>query len=181
MPLIIKNKQEVFKGKFLKIWATLFLDKEGKEHTWEWIEKKDVVIILPITPDNKVVLIKNYRVPLEKYVVETPAGLLDKDGENPEDAARRELLEETGYTVTKIVALPATPYASGMANMLIHCFIGTGATKISDKHGDASEDISVIEVPSTELVNYYLNNPHELFDIRILALYQVALAKGLIT
>lgn len=180
MTLTIKSKQEIFKGKFLKVWSTIFLDKEGKERIWEWVEKKDAAIVLPITKDNKIVLIKNFRVPLEKYVIEAPAGLLDNQNENNEEAVRRELLEETGYTAEKFIALPPSPYAAGTSNNLSYFFIATGATKIADIQGDITEDISVLEIPANELVNYYLNNPKQLFNTRILALYQIALAKGLI-
>ena len=180
MPLTITDKQQIFKGKFMKVWGTTFLDKEGGEHVWEWIEKKDIAMILALTNDNKAVLIKIFRVPLERYAIELPAGLLDKDGENIEEAVRRELLEETGYEIEKIYSLPATAYASGGANNLVHSFIGTGAKKVVNNHGDETEDISVIEVPVEQLVEFYLNNTDSLFNIKILALYQVALSKGLI-
>ncbi len=81
MPLIIKNKKLLFQGKFTKLWGTIFLDKAGKERTWEWLEKKNPVLIFPITQDNKIILIKNFRIPFEKYIIEIPAGLLDKEGE----------------------------------------------------------------------------------------------------
>jgi ADP-ribose pyrophosphatase len=180
MALTIKSKEQIFKGKFVKVWGTTFLDKEGNEQVWEWLEKKDAVMIFAITKDNKVVLIKTFRIPLEKYTIEIPAGLLDKGNENPEEAARRELLEETGYIVEKIFPLPPTAYASGMTNSVIYSFIGTGAEKAANNEGDATEDISVLEIPVHELVDFYFNNPDNLFANRVLALYQVALAKGLI-
>lgn len=181
MGLTIKSKQPIFKGKFIKLWSTIFLDKEGKEHIWEWVEKKDAVVVFPITKDNNIVLIKNFRIPLEKYIIEPPAGLLDTDDENIEEAVRRELLEETGYTAEKIYQLPLSPYTAGTMNNLSHYFIATGALKISHIQGDVCEDIKVMEIPANNLVDYYLNNTNELFSIRILALYQIALAKGLIT
>ncbi len=175
----IINKREILKGKFTNLWETIFLDKEGNEQTWRWLEKKDVVMVFAITKDNNVVLIKNFRVPLEKYVIELPAGLLDKKGENTEEAIRRELLEETGYAVEALHALPPDPFSASISNNIRHCYIATGAIKASDAHGDAAEDITVMEVPPHELVDFYLNGT-ELFNMHILALYQVALSKGLI-
>lgn len=180
MSLIIKNKQKIFDGNFLKVWFTTFLDKKGDERIWEWVEKKDAVTVFAITKNNKVVLIKNFRIPLEKYVIEMPAGLLDREGESNEEAVRRELLEETGYTAEKYYPLPPTPYGAGTTNTLYHDFIATGATKISEIQGDVTEDITVFEIPANELTDYYLNNPDQLFGARILSLYQIALAKGLI-
>lgn len=180
MPLTIKGKQEVFKGKFIKVWATDFLDKANNGKVWEWVEKKDAAMVFPITKDNNIVLIKNYRVPLERYVIEMPAGLLDKNGESREDAIHRELMEETGYRAENIFALPLSPYAAGTSNNLSFPFIATGVTKVSDNCGDISEDISVIEVPADQLVDYYLKNTDVLFNVQILAFYQIALTKGYI-
>ncbi len=180
MSFAIINKQEIFKGKFLHVSETTFLDKEGKEHVWEWVDQKDGVIVFAITKNKNVVLIKNFRIPVEKYVVELPAGLLDKKDEKMEDTIRRELLEETGYIADKFYPLPPVPHAAGISNNLTHYYIATGATKVSNLCGNASEDIVVMEIPANELVNYYLNNSEELFNIRILAMYQVALNKGLL-
>lgn len=180
MPLTIVDKKQIFQGRFISIWSTVFLDKLGKQQVWEWIKKRDVVVVFPITADNKVILIKSYRVPLEKYVIELPAGLLDKHDENVEDAAQRELMEEVGFRAEKLLALPPTPYAAGSSNNLSHHFIATGLTKISQDQGDVTEDITVLEIPIHELTNYYLNNHKVLFNIRILAMYQIALAKGII-
>lgn len=179
MPLTVKNKKQIFHGNFLELWSTAFLGKEGKEHEWEWVKKKDIVAVFPITNDNKIVLIKNYRVPLERYVIEIPAGLLDKEGENPEDAARRELFEEAGYTAEHLFRLPSTPSAAGITNMIRHCFIATGLTKVSDVYGDVTEDITVIEIPGDELLDFYIDNPDVLFNLNILALYHVAKEKHL--
>lgn len=144
----------------------------------EWVKKKDVVVIFPITNEGKVVLIKSYRVPLEKYVIELPAGLVDRKGESLEDVARRELMEETGYHAGKFLALPPTPYAAGTSNNLTNNFIATDLSKSSEVHGDVTEDISIIEVPLNDLVTYYLNSTDVLFNLKIIALQQVALAKG---
>ncbi len=180
MALKIKGKQKIFDGNFLKVWSTVFLDKKGNEKIWEWLEKSNAVTVFAITKENNVVLIKNFRIPLEKYVIEMPAGLLDKNGESNEEAVKRELLEETGYTAEKYYPLPPTPYGAGLTNTLYYDFIATGATKISEIHGDVTEDITVIEIPANELVDYYLNNPDQFFSARILSLYQIALTKGFI-
>lgn len=179
MPLTIKSKKKIFTGKFMQAWATTFLDKEGKEHDWEWVERKDVAMVFAVTKDNNVVLIKNFRVPLERYVIELPAGLLDKQGESKEEAIHRELMEETGYAAEKIYPLPADPFSVSISNNFFHYFIATGAVKVSDAHGEVTEDISVMEVPANELADYYLSNT-EPFNIKILALYHIALSKGLI-
>ena len=182
MLLQILRKEKLFEGKFIKLWSTIFLDKKGNECVWEWMDKKDLALVLALTKDKKIVLIKNYRVPIEKYTIELPAGLLDKVDENPEEAARRELLEETGYTGENFIAV--TPFANSVAamNSIAHPFVLVDARKVSKPNLEDSEDIEVIEVPCDELYDFYEKSSTEGldFNIRILALYEIAKRKGLI-
>lgn len=174
-------KKKIYEGKFITLWGTEFWDKEGKLQVWESIRKNDVIAVLPITKDGKAVLIKNYRVPVEKYVIETPAGLMDHDGENHEEAIRRELIEETGYDAASWHALPAWPYRSGTSQNKIYGFIATDLKKISDVTGDATEDISVIEVPLEKLVDLWLNPTDDTaFQPEIIAMYEAAINLGIV-
>lgn len=87
-------------------WLTLkkltYVDKEGRQRSWESAERMtrhgavDAVAIVAITSDNKILLVSQYRPPLDSTCLELPAGLIDK-GESPEIAAVRELREETGF------------------------------------------------------------------------------------
>jgi ADP-ribose pyrophosphatase len=182
MSLIIKDKKLLFQGKFTKLWGTNFLDKTGKEQVWEWVEKKNPVLIFPITNDNKIILIKNYRIPFEKYIIETPAGLLDKEGESVEDAARRELMEETGYEVGTLHPLKGYAVAPATISLYAHVFIATGCRKVSDTLTDVTEDITVVEIAVDKLLDFYfsLKNDEALFNLNILGLFEIAKAKGFI-
>lgn len=173
--LIITGKREIFRGRFVKLWGTDFLDKNGGKQLWEWIEKAQAVLIFPITRTGNVVLIKNFRVPLEKYVIEIPAGLKDKPGEETEHVARRELLEETGFTAEKFIPMPSWPYRAGSSNGIIHAFIAIEATKVMEPATDVTEDITVLEVPLSSLTKFYFSLPSDvLFQPEILALHEMA-------
>jgi ADP-ribose pyrophosphatase len=181
MNLTIKDKKLLYKGKFTKLWATYFLDKAGKEQIWEWLQRKDYIVVFPITHDGKVVLIKNFRIPMECYVMEMPAGLLDQEGESEIDAAKRELLEETGYEAEEVIPITKFAAAAGTSNNLIHAFIATGCHKISDKCGDETEDMTVVEIAGESLIDNCLNPPDGvLFNMTTMGMYEVAKAKGLI-
>lgn len=173
----VGEKKLIYTGQFIQLWGTEFRDNCDRPHIWEWIEKKPAVLVFPITENGReAVLIKNFRVPLEKYVIETPAGLMDKDGENPLDVAKRELLEETGYAGSNFFKVPCWPYRSGSSNGVISAFIATGVKKTKDDVLiDATEDITVMSVPLDKLIELYFNQPPEvLFQPEILALYMMA-------
>jgi ADP-ribose pyrophosphatase len=182
--LTIKDKKLLFQGQFTKLWGTNFLDKAGKKQVWEWVEKKDPVLIFPITNDDKIVLIKNFRVPLGKYMIEIPAGLLDKAGESVENAARRELLEETGYEAGELHTLKKYGAWGGITSMCAHVFIATGCKKTQNINiaGDDTEDITVIEIEADKLLDFYFALPEDeaLFNMNILGIYEIAKAKGLV-
>jgi 8-oxo-dGTP pyrophosphatase MutT (NUDIX family) len=181
MKFTLGGKKKIFQGKFIDVWATDFLDKNGKPQVWESIGKNDVIAVLPITNDGKAVLVKNYRVPVEAYVIETPAGLMDHDGEDHEAAIKRELLEETGYRAEKLYTLPAWPYRSGTSQNKIYGFIATGLTKVSDIVGDATEDIEVLEIPLAKLTDVWLHpSDSSFFQPEIIAMYQAAIALGIV-
>ena len=175
MALRLGKKMELYKGKFITVNGTEFFDKNGKLHLWEWMEKADVVAVLPITAEGKLVLIKNYRVPIEKYVIESPAGLHDKKDEALEEAAKRELLEEAGYEADHWVATPPWPYRPGSSKNVVYGFIATGLRKLSDQAGDATEDITMLELSYEELGRLYLNpSPDTLIAPEIMAMYEMA-------
>lgn len=186
MPFELQNTRVLYEGRHVKLWGRKFLDKGGNPREWEYIEKKDAVLVLPITEDGKAVLVKSYRVPIEGYVLETPAGLMDCEGESCEDAIRRELMEETGYRASGIVPLPPWPYRAGSSKNLIYGFIATGLEKVSDAVGDDTEDISVVEIPLDDLLDVWLHpeeNPEAkvYFQPEIIAMHLAAIALGIVS
>lgn len=181
MSLQILKKEKIFEGKFIKLWNTKFLDKARNEQNWEWVEKKNIVCVLPITAEGKIVLIKNYRVPVEDYCIEFPAGMMDNLEESRVETVQRELMEETGYISTNIIALPKCYNQPGTVNNIIYPFIALDVKKEKEMSGDDTEDITVFEVTPSEMYDLYFNSEENTgFNIRIIALYEIAKRKGLI-
>lgn len=174
MALKIGRKRKVFEGKYITVWAKTFFDKKGKRGVWEYIERKKVIFVFPITKEQKAVLVKNFRVTLERYVIEVPAGLKDKEGESDEETARRELLEETGYQAEKFIPVREWPYRQGSCSGIVAGFIAVGLKKVTDKVGDDSEDLEVVEVSLKDLQQFYEQLPKDvLLDSEILAMAQL--------
>lgn len=144
------KKKRIVSGKYLR----LVLD-DG----WEYVERvrcSGIVIIVAKTPEDKVVLIEQYRRPVDKNVIAFPAGLAgDEKGMEDEDlaeAAKRELLEETGYTAKGVRKIFAGPIAAGMCGDMVTIFHGFGLKKTAKGGGVGEwEKIRVHEVPVSSI------------------------------
>jgi ADP-ribose pyrophosphatase len=139
------NKSILAEGKYLR------LVKSGR---WEYAERVTVagaVVIVAVTPEKKVLLTEQYRVPVNARVIELPAGLVGDIPEQADEewaaAARRELLEETGYAARSMKKMAGGPISAGFGNELIEIFLATGLKKHHDGGGVDGEEIVVHEVP----------------------------------
>ena len=125
---------------------------------WEFADRPNttgVVGILPLTSNAEVVLVEQFRKPVNALVIEIPAGLVGDEKEHRDeslaDSARRELLEETGFLAGSMELLLSTPTSAGMTPEITHLFIATDLHRKSAGGGVAGEDIRVHEVPLQHL------------------------------
>lgn len=122
--------------------------------TWEFARRPNVcgiVGIVAVTRAAELILVEQFRPPVNARVIELPAGLAGDLADAPvEDlavAAKRELLEETGYAAATMEVLAAGPVSAGLSDEVITLFRAKGLTKQSDGGGDGSEQITVHQVP----------------------------------
>lgn len=125
---------------------------------WDFVVRPhsaNCVGILAITPADEIILVEQFRIPIQKNVIEIPAGIVGDEpefvGESLADTAGRELLEETGYRAGKIEKLISTPTSAGLTSEFIHLFHATDLTRETEGGGVAGENITVHHVPLTEL------------------------------
>ncbi|MBE5314326.1 MAG: NUDIX hydrolase [Xanthomonadales bacterium] len=119
---------------------------------WEYAERTNAgsaVIVVAVTPDDRIVFVEQFREPIQQRSIEMPAGLVgDIDGEESiELAAQRELEEETGWRAERVEFLMMGPSSSGMSTEQIAFVRAHGLVRVGSGGGDSSENITVHEVP----------------------------------
>lgn len=140
------SQKRVWNG-YRKIDECIFKLPSGLELEFEIRQDSDVVCILPITKQGTVLLVKQFRPGPEKELIELPAGFIDT-GENPQDAARREFLEETGYAGN--YNLVCTTYEGAYSiQKRYHCLI-TDCEKVKEPENNEREPIELVEMPLDE-------------------------------
>lgn len=137
----------LYEGEFLRLL---------RRRHWEYVERaksRGVAVIVAVTEANELLLVEQYRLPVARPVIELPAGLVgDLDPDEPLlEAARRELIEETGYRAEHMSVLAEGPTTAGLSNEITTFCAARGLTRVGPGGGDASEDIIVHQVPLSGL------------------------------
>jgi len=141
---VSKNTKIHYQGRFLGM---------RERDRWEYAYRTNasgVVGIVAVNDASELILVEQYRIPVESRVIELPAGLSGDDGdfdESLETAAHRELLEETGYRAGTLEKLLTCPSSSGMSNEVITIFYAGGLELIGPGGGSHNEKITVHHVP----------------------------------
>src|SRR4030042_4457616 len=174
----ILEKNTIWEGKFLRFVLTTYIDSSGIVRKWESFERvncKGIVVIVAVTDDKEVLLIRQFRPPVNGYVIEFPAGLNDR-GDTLEKAAERELLEETGYSAREMIFLAEGPMSSGASGEILTAFLAKGLVFKGIGKRDETEDIEVLMVPidkiDSKLDAYRLEGNY--IDLKIFGLMELA-------
>ena len=146
MKLIPMEKVYLNRGKYLSFCKRDFLDKDGNKKEYEFIERNNnqKAVVLIGEKDENLLLIKQYSIPVCDYVIEFPAGLVEEN-ENIEDAALRELLEETGYNGKIRQVSPITLTSAGLTTEQVY-FLKIDILNYSGSNCEPSEDIEIVWV-----------------------------------
>jgi ADP-ribose pyrophosphatase len=128
----------------------LRLPDGGIKDPYYVIERPDAAIIFPLTKSGEVVLVRQYRPPLEMMELGLPAGLVE-EGERPEAAARRELAEETGYTGGDWEPLGSLASSPSLKDNWAYLFLARGVEETAAPDPDEHELVEVVRVPLREL------------------------------
>ncbi len=145
----------------------------GVEGDWECIRHPGGALVVPVTPDGKLVLVRQYRFAVADRLLEFPAGTIEP-GEDPQSTIQREIEEETGYRAHHWQALGKFPLAPGYSDEYIYAFLARGLEKLLEPPPqDADEDMTVVLMTPADLEDQIQQQPHSL-DAKSIASYYLS-------
>jgi len=139
--------------------------------TWEYCERTHAgglaAIIIALTPHDEVLFVEQFRVPLQAYTIEMPAGLVgdEHSGESIEIAAIRELEEETGWHANHAQVLMIGPTSSGMSSEKVALVWASDLQKVGEGGGDSNEDIKVHAIARAKVAPWLVQKMKEGFQL----------------
>lgn len=142
-PLILSSK-EVFRGRVFHV-AVDEIQEGDKTYQREVVHHPGSAVIIPVFEDGTIALVRQYRHPAVKYLLEAPAGTLN-DGEAPEEGAARELEEELGYVAGKLEKLTEFFVSPGFLEEKMWIYLATGLTETKQQLED-DEIVEVVRIP----------------------------------
>ena len=161
-PALPEASEVLYEGRWLR------LVRRGH---WEYAERTHgkgmAVIIIAVTPEDRVLFVEQFRIPLGARTIEMPAGLVgdDQAHDTLTDAARRELIEETGWEPSQVEVLLIGPTSSGMSNERIAFVRATGLRRVGPGGGVQGEDITVHEVPRAQAAAWLMQRMQEGYEL----------------
>lgn len=149
------SRQEIFHGKIIDVALDEVQLPDGGTAQRELVFHPGGVGVLALTPENKIVLVKQFRKPLEQVILEIPAGKIDPgEGHHPEETGGRELEEETGYRAESLEHLASMYLSPGFANELLHVYHAKNIKKVENPlTQDEDEVLEVYEYTLEEAKN----------------------------
>lgn len=144
-PEPVLKSETVFSGQLVDVRKETVRLPTGKTAEREVVVHSEVVAMIPVLDDGRLVLVRQYRAAVERVLLEVPAGGIDP-GENPEEAAHREMIEETGYRVGRMERVYGFYSSPGFCTEYMHLIVCTGL-----QSGTPTEETDQLEVVELSL------------------------------
>lgn len=140
-----------FEGRICKVRVDTVALDNGNQAYREIVEHDPVVVIVPVTDEGEIVLVRQYRLATEQVLLELPAGIVDSTDDHVEEAAQRELQEEIGMKAREMTPLGEFYASPGFLTEYMHVFLARGLEE-SALEPDEDEDIVVQRMPFAQAV-----------------------------
>ena len=154
------SSKTLFDGKVIHLHLDDILLPDGKIGFREYCTHNGAVCVIPLDSDGNVICVRQYRYAIGKPLLEIPAGKLDSPEENPDDAVRRELREETGASSEKITFLGLYYGSPALLNEKIYMYLAEDLS-FGDSSPDEDEFLEVIRIPLKKMVDMVLSGEIE--------------------
>ena len=149
------SSEEIFDGVAIHLFSDEILLPNGNKGVREVIRHPGAVCVIPVTEDGDVIFVNQFRYAFNKVTLEVPAGKLEK-GEDPLEAAMRELSEETGLSAKNVVYLGELYTTPALIDEVIHMYLATDLVE-GKQHLDEDEFINTLRMPLSEAVQKVMN------------------------
>ena len=149
------SSEQIFDGKVVKLFVDRVELPDGKEAIREIVRHPGAVCVIPVTDKGDVIMVKQYRYAFERVMLEIPAGKLEP-GEDPFEAVKRELEEESGAVAKNIEYMGEIFTTVAIFDEKIHAYLATGL-EFKNAHPDEDEFLEVEKIPLSTLVNMVMN------------------------
>ncbi|MBN2570660.1 MAG: NUDIX hydrolase [Ignavibacteriales bacterium] len=145
------NKSEIiFEGKVFSIQVDKIIYKSGNPGVREIVRHPGGAVIIAVTDENKILLVNQFRYPLNKKIYELPAGKLDKN-EKPVNCAKRELIEETGYIAGAIEKIGEIYTSPGFCDEVLHIYLAKNLILGEHKREEGEQGMEIVEADLSEI------------------------------
>ena len=145
------SSEIVYEGRVVRLRVDTVQTTEGRETTREIVEHADCVAIIAVDADDNVLLVEQFRKPIERELLEIPAGGIDS-GESPEAAVSRELQEETGYLPRKMEKLGGFFSAPGYGTEYLYLYLASDLV-LSPLQAEDTDSITLVRVPINDIAH----------------------------
>ena len=136
------SRKEIFKGKIIDVVLDEVRLPNGETGTRELVFHPGAVAVIPITADHKMIMVKQFRKPMEKILLEIPAGKIDPgEHDHPKETAERELEEETGYRANKFTFVTSMYVSPGFADELLHIYYAEDLEKVPNPRPQDDDEV----------------------------------------
>ena len=149
------SSEEIFDGVAIHLFRDEILLPNGNKGVREVIRHPGAVCVIPVTEDGDVIFVNQFRYAFNKVTLEVPAGKHEK-GEDPLEAAMRELSEETGLSAKNVVYLGELYTTPALIDEVIHMYLATDLVE-GKQHLDEDEFINTLKMPLSEAVQKVMN------------------------
>jgi len=143
------SSQQIYSGRAVNLSVDIVEKPSGKKATREVVEHSACIAAVVLDDQHNVLLVRQFRYPVGRFLLEIPAGGID-DGEEPQDCVRRELQEEIGYLPRKIDKLGGFYSIPGYGTEYLHCYLATNLVP-SRLVAEDSQGIELVRVPTNQI------------------------------